>query len=190
MEYLTGPKRGLTEETVSRFRLGFVADPLPGHEHVRGWISIPYLTPDESVVSIRFRRLEEGKGSKYLSISGDVPRIFNTPVLNIGHLTGMCICEGEFDAMVAVQCGLPAVAIPGANAWQRRWRRPFTQYTIVPVLHDDDEPGKDLAFKIAADLSNARPIPMTKPNPETKGDVTNFVIHNHPEALLRKVGIK
>lgn len=177
--------RGLKWETVRKFRLGFVADPFPGHEHVQGWISIPYLTPDGSVVSIRFRRLgDQGGGSKYLSIAGDLPRVFNTPVLDEGFRTGICICEGEFDAMIASQCGLPAVAVPGANAWQKRWHRLFTQYNVVYILHDDDEPGKDLAFRIAETLDNARPVPMTG------GDVTTFVFEYGSDALMKKVGVK
>ncbi|TDD97224.1 toprim domain-containing protein [Actinomadura rubrisoli] len=188
VDYLMN-SRGLTKETIQEFRLGVVADPLPGHEHVRGWISIPYLTPDDSVVSLRFRRLGDGGGSKYLSIAGDAPRLFNAKILNRGDLTWMCTPEGEFDAMIAVQCGVPAVGIPGAQSWQRRWYRLFTHYNLVCGLHDDDEAGRDLAHKIAESLDNFRPVPMTAPAPGVKGDVTNLVLHQGPDALRKKLVI-
>ena len=180
--YLTGPDRCLTEEMILRFRLGFVADPSPGHEHVKGHIAIPYLTPDGSVVSIRFRRLGDGPGAKYLSMAGDPPRLFNTSALERGT-RNIVVCEGEFDAIVAEMCGLPAVAIPGANAWQPVWCRLLVQFDAIYVMHDDDEPGRELVAKITnSGLDNVRPIPMDG------GDVTSFYAQYGRDALRAKVG--
>lgn len=182
LEWLTGPERCLTEEMILRFRLGFVADPSPGHEHVRGHIAIPYMTPDGSVVSIRFRRLGGGDGAKYLSMAGDPPRLFNTPALERGT-RNIVVCEGEFDAIVAEMCGLPAVGIPGANAWQTVWRRLFVQFDTVFMLHDDDEAGRELVAKIVnSGLDNVRPVPMDG------GDVTSFYAQHGRDALRAKVG--
>lgn len=173
-EYLV-EERGFLPQTINQFQLGYVADPLPGHESVRGYLSIPYMTPDDSVVSIRFRRLgDEATGPKYRSIAGDKPRPFNTKALELPEPTGMIITEGEFDAMSAVQMGFPAVGVPGAETWQKMWRRLFVQYSVVYVLRDDDEAGKDLANKICGDMENAREIPM-----KNYGDVNGF---------MRKVG--
>lgn len=174
-------ERGLTQETIERFRLGYVENPLPGHEHVRGHLAIPYLTPKGKVVSIRFRRLN-GRGPKYLSMSSDMPRIYNTSGLE-EETSGIVVCEGEIDTMTAAQCGLPAIGIPGAQAWQKRWWRLLVQYNAVFVLHDDDEPGKDFARKISETLENTRMVPMAG------GDVNSYYMEHGVTGLMKKVGI-
>ena len=165
-EYLVN--RGMTEETIRRFRIGLVENPLPGHEHVRGYLAIPYTTPDGTVVSMRFRRLK-GEGPKYLSMAGDPPRIFNVSALE-RETSGIVVCEGEFDTMIAEQCGLPAIGIPGAQAWQKRWRRLLVQYQAV--------------FRaISESLENTRMVPMNG------GDVNSFFLEHGEAGLRRKVGI-
>lgn len=179
-EYLT-ELRGLMPETIELFGLGYVSDPLPGHESMIGRIAIPYRTPDGSVTSIRFRKVGDGnKHKKYLSMANDVPRIYNAPALEEAK-TGIVICEGEIDTMTSEQVGFPSVGIPGATAWQRPWYRLFMQYGVVYMFHDDDPAGLKLAETIGAQLDNLRPIPMTG------GDVNSFVRQNGPDALRAKV---
>lgn len=181
LSYLTGPERLLTEETIEQYRIGYVADPSPGHEDVRGFISVPYLTPDGECIALRFRRLGEG-GPKYLSMAGDSPRMFNTQALERGT-RNICVTEGEFDTLIAEQCGLPAVGIPGANAWQSVWKRLLVQFDAVYVLHDDDEPGRELVAKIAASgLDSVRPVPMTG------GDVTTLYREHGRDGLRARLG--
>ena len=179
IEYLTGPERGLTEETIERFRLGLVVDPVPGHEHYQGMISIPYLTT-YGVVSLRFRRFGEGDGKKYLTMPGDPPRIYNVSDLELGT-RGVCLTEGEFDCMVAVQCGLPCIGLPGAQSWKSVMGRLLDQYDQVMLLQDDDDAGRKMADKLSKSLRNLRPVVMTG------GDVTSFFVDNGAEALRRKV---
>lgn len=186
VEYLTGPERGLTEEAIERFRLGVVADPLPGHERYRGWLSIPYLTA-YGTTSIRFRRLDGKSGDKYLSLPGDPVRIYNPQALQRGT-RAICLTEGEFDCMVVEMCGMPCIGLPGAQSWQRVWTRLLEQYESIFFLQDDDDAGRSMSENIAKHLpSNFRPIVMTKPAPDKKGDVTNFFLTHGREALKDKV---
>lgn len=186
-EYLMGREegqRGLTQEIVERFRLGYVADPLPGHEHVRGRISIPYLTPDGSTIDVKFRKLrEQDYGDKYTKLVGSKHHIFNTTALERGT-SGIVICEGEIDAITSEQCGFPAVAIPGVQAWQPFWSRIFEQYSVVYMLADGDAPGKELYKKVAKNLDNVRLIPF-----EDKEDVNSFVLVHGAEGLKKKLNI-
>ncbi|QAY03751.1 DNA primase/polymerase [Mycobacterium phage Petp2012] len=82
-----------------KFRLGYVADPVRGHEMYKGCLAIPYLrwAPDEKwqVVSIRFRRLDDVEGKpKYMTQAGDRPRLYNTlALLEPSHT--VAIAEGE-----------------------------------------------------------------------------------------------
>lgn len=178
VEYLT-EERGLTQEIIETFRLGYVSDPLPGHEHLRGKIAIPYLSPAGLVGTIRFRSLDS-VGPKYLSVANDTPRLYNVSALEL-PVTGIVLTEGEIDAMTAHQCGFPAVGIPGASSWQPVWCRLLIQYNVVYLLHDDDKAGSDMAKAIAAQLDNVRPIPMDG------GDVNSFVKEHGPNGLKEKL---
>lgn len=174
------------KDTVKRFGLGYVDDPLPGHQQYRGMLSIPYLrespTGEWSVVSMRFRRLT-GTGSRYLTMAGDRPRLFNTRALAI-YEDFMCITEGELDTVVATACGLPSVSAPGAKTWQKHFREPFLGYETVFILADGDTAGEEFAEFVAGQLPNAKIIPMDKDE-----DVNSFVVKHGKKALLERIGI-
>lgn len=153
------------ETTTDKFRLGYVRDPLPGHEMYKGMLAIPYLrqdiTGDWSVVSLRFRCIENhthaGHG-KYNTMPGDRPRLYNTRSLVRAHDT-IAICEGELDTITAMACGIDAVGVPGATAWQPHFREAFYGYETVFVLCDGDEAGHKFGRSIAESLPNAKVIP-------------------------------
>ena len=85
------------------FGLGFVGDPLPGHELYRGCPGhpVPAVVILAGMVGrvIRFRRLDDGK-PKYMTLPGDKPRLFNTNALT-HYSRDMAITEGEIDAITA-----------------------------------------------------------------------------------------
>ncbi|WP_158881921.1 toprim domain-containing protein [Amycolatopsis anabasis] len=191
VEYLA--TRGLTAESVrkevGRFRLGYVADPLPGHEMYRGMLAIPYLrvAPDGewSVVSLRFRCIREGcehpNHGKYMSMPGDKPRLYNTLEL-VRNDDTIAICEGEIDAITATICGVPAIGVAGVESWQPHFREPLLGYETVFILADGDEPGMRFATSVAKELANAKIIPM----PE-KEDVNSTVLARGKTALLERI---
>lgn len=186
VEYLTGPERGLTEEVIEKFRLGFVGDPEPGHETYAGMLAIPYLTPKGSVVSIRFRSLPPAD-KVYLTVAGDTPRPYNTVDIDRGT-SSICVTEGEFDCAVSTMCGLPTAGLPGSNSWNPVWVRLFQPYDAVYLLSDDDESGRRMAEKLGSVLPNLRNVPMVCSEP--KGDVTKFYLEFGEQELRKKVGIK
>jgi DNA primase len=173
-------ERGLTAETIEKFKLGFVGeDPLPGHEKYTGCVSIPYAAPDGSIVSIRYRRLS-GDGPKYLTMPGDIARIYNTSALTKPY-SKICICEGEIDAETTEQDGLPAVGIPGANAWLPVWNLLFRQYDTIFVLCDDDKAGREFGATIQRGLETAQVIPMTG------GDVNSYRREHGPGSIRERI---
>lgn len=173
---------------MEKFCLGYVGDPLPGHEMFKGFLAIPYLrwSPDHpwAAVSIRFRCVEEhdhrGHG-KYMTVSGDRPRLYNTLAL-LRDSARIGVTEGEFDAITATLAGLPAVGVPGATAWQQHFREPFLGYRDVYVFADGDEAGMGFARSVAATLPNAKIIPM--PPGE---DVNSLVISKGKDELLGRL---
>lgn len=187
-EYLES--RGLfhSNDRVPKFRLGYVEDPLPGHELYRGKLALPYLRWSQehgwSVVSIRFRCIEDhdhiGHG-KYLTQAGDRPRLYNTLAL-LEQSPEIAITEGEIDAVTAQLCGVPTVGVPGAQAWQKHFREPFLGYRSVYVLADGDDPGMQFANTVAKTIPGARVIPS--PPGE---DVNSLVVKRGKEALLERL---
>ncbi|MFE0648521.1 toprim domain-containing protein [Streptomyces sp. NPDC059534] len=178
-------KRGLSEDNAASYRLGYVENPLPGHESARGMIAVPYLTRS-GVTTIRFRRLGDGDGPKYRSVPGDLPRIYNASALLIPS-DYIAICEGEFDAIAATLTGVPAIGIGGVSAWKPYFARCFKGYKAVYILADADDKGQGMEFaeKVAEQIKNARICPMPAGH-----DVNSFVLANGPEALLELLEIK
>lgn len=185
-EYLT-TKRGLNADSKTYFRLGFVADPLPGHEKYRGCLAIPYVTR-AGIVAMRYRRLA-GDGPKYLSEPGEESRLFH-PEGFFRHERFICLCEGELDTITAVQAGLPAVGIPGANSWAKFFYRAFDGYDAVFILADQDDKGAgmDFAEKAAGQIKSARIIPMALGGQGY--DVNSLVTEHGAEALISKIGVE
>ena len=190
-EYLE--TRGLNSpaiaEEVSKFCLGYVADPLPGHEMFRGMLAIPYIRQAPggkwSVVSMRFRCVtpdcEHSNHGKYMSVPGDTPRIFNTMAL-IKSDDKIAICEGEIDAITANVCGIPAIGIAGVESWKPHFREPFLGYDVVYILADGDEPGMKFASKVTKTLPNAKILPSRQGE-----DVNSEVLKYGKRALLERI---
>jgi DNA primase len=180
--------RGLTapsvHEKVEQFQLGYVAEPMAGHEHYRGWLAIPYLRWSQqrglSVVTMRFRRLTDEQ-PKYLSQTGDQDWLYNTRAL-IKHSPVVAITEGEFDAITAHISGVPAVGVSGAAKWKPYFRELFLGYREVFVLADGDDAGMQFAQTVAKTLPNAKVIPMP-----TGEDCNSLVIEQGPQALLGRL---
>lgn len=179
-EYLAS--RGIPAGTP--FGLGFVAEPLLGHEMYRGCLAIPYMRWSQwrgwSVASIRYRRLDGGK-PKYLTAPGDKPRLYNTHALT-RYSRDMAITEGELDAVTAELAGIPTVGVPGAQMWKPYFKELFLGYRNVNILADGDEAGLEFAKHVAASLPNARIIPM----PDGL-DVNSLVVEQGEEALLERI---
>lgn len=191
-EYLASRSLGFPSiaEEMDKFHLGYVADPLPGHEIFQGKLAIPYLRWSQeygwAVVSIRFRCIEdhsckEAKHGKYLTQAGDRPRLYNTLAL-LKDSPRIAITEGEIDAITAQVCGFPTVGVPGAQSWQPYFREPFLGYREVFVIADGDEPGLQFANTVAKTLPNAKVIPC--PPGE---DVNSLVQAGGPQALRERL---
>lgn len=168
-EYLVG-NRGFDIERVKPFRLGYVADPLPGHQMFRGWLSIPYLrwSPGQgwSVIGMRFRCMEDHNhklahgGGKYMAHSGGGTHLYN-PLSVLKNEREICITEGELDAIAANLAGFPAVGAPGSDTWTPVFARIFRGYERVYVLTDGDKAGREFGERVKATLErNVWIIPM------------------------------
>lgn len=159
--YLLG--RGLEEETVRMFRLGVVADPIPPHETMRGHIAIPYLL-NRRPLTVRSRNL--GAGPKYMQPSGEALRVYNVDAIHRATDT-LHVTEGEFDAMILTQCGLDAIAFPGANTFRGHHGRMLAGFNRIYIWGDPDQAGAEFSTKILNRLPRSGRIVKLR-----SGDVT------------------
>lgn len=150
----------------------------------RGCLSLPYIRWSHAhgwqVVSIRFRKLD-GSKPKYMTVSGDRPRLYNTlALMNPGP--AVAITEGEIDAISLEACGIPTVGVPGATSWQKHFPELFDGYREVYVFADGDEAGEKFAHTVAKTINNSRVIPC--PPGE---DVNSLFTKEGRESLLNKI---
>lgn len=187
-DYLT--ERGLHPELVARrYRLGYVDEPAPGHEMMKGRLSIPYLTP-AGPVDIKFRCIDDHdckaeKCPKYLGIEGGGGWLYNARAV-LAAKDCVVITEGEIDAMsVSAIAGIPAVGYPGTSTWQKskHWPRVFAGLDVV-VVADGDKPGRDAARLVAKSMEGARIAVM----PEGE-DSNSFLTQFGPDAFRERVGL-
>lgn len=159
--------------TVEKYRLGYVADPLPGDEGFHGRIAIPYLSKT-GVVNIKFRRIGE-QGPKYLYHPGQKHRLYNTNVYHTAEHT-IGLCEGEIDAIVATErLRVPTMGIPGSKAWQGNassWRPIFKDFRRVFVFADGDDAGSNLASEVAESLGFRARVVQCDPGFDVASTVT------------------
>jgi DNA primase len=176
--------RGFDEETIEYWQLGYVYEPLPGHDRFKGYLSIPYVTR-AGTVALKFRCItciDKCEGHpKYDSESGAGTYLFGAQNFWVDSPL-MCVTEGELDAIACSVAGLPAVGVSGATKWQGHWSYCFEGYEDVIVLADGDEPGRKLASNVSAHVDTSRVI--TFPPGE---DVNSYLIQYGPEALKVKV---
>jgi DNA primase len=174
--------RGIEEEAALTFRLGVVAEPMPGHEKYEGMLAIPYLDKNGKPLIIRFRCLERhdhrefGHG-KYNTAYGDPARMFNVrAVFEAGD--EIAVTEGELDAIVWHQLGIPAVAFPGSSTWRGHHRRCLAGFSRVWVCGDPDESGAKFNAAVSKGLRQAAQVRLTV------GDVNETYLQGGAEALL------
>jgi DNA primase len=169
--------RGINPESIKDFRLGFVGEPISGHEQYRGCLAIPGIGPN-GVYSLRFRNLNSD-GPKYLSITGAPTRLFNVRAI---HTAGdvIAITEGELDAVILNQCGVPAIGVPGANNWKRHHSRMVAGFQKVFIFGDGDKAGEEFSKKVMDSVSSG--IRMNMPSGH---DVNSFFLAHGQEHLMK-----
>ena len=180
LAYLEG--RGITADVAHTFRLGYVAEPVLGDEQYQGRLAIPYVTPS-GVVDIRYRACGAGE-PKYMSKPGATGHLYNVSALQADSDV-IALCEGEMDTIITnARAGVPALGVPGANAWKPHYARVFGDYNRIVLLCDGDQPGRDWGKRIAQTLDNAVVVSM----PDGM-DVNEVFLSEGPDGIRRRAGL-
>ena len=136
-------RRGLTKTSITHAKLGYVRE-----GRYRDSIAIPYLNPDGTVRTIRFRYLRPSR-QKYDNFKGANIHLYN--VANTAK-SKVWVCEGEFDSLILSQMGYPAVGVPGVSGFKPDWKYLFCNCEQVSLVFDSDEAGERGANRLASIL--------------------------------------
>lgn len=155
--------RGLDPEVLVRYGVTGCAE--------RGvdWIQIPYLDLDGATINHKYRTIA---GDKRFSQDAGAKKIFwNLPVLTDDTLRSnpLIICEGELDALAAIQAGYArTVSVPDGAPATEIGDKESLKYAFLdnaPMLRDvseiilavdSDGPGANLLHDLAHRLGRAR----------------------------------
>lgn len=168
----------VTEFTVTRFHAQLLARPriLARLREVKGWspetvgdlglgwdgqrITFPVRAPGGALLGL-LRYLPGGE-PKMLATRGAPRELWPPPEsMPKGPLV---LVEGEPDAVSARVLGLQAVALPGAAKWRETWAERLTGRLLV-VVSDCDEPGRQAAHRIAAELAGRADVRIVDIDP-------------------------
>lgn len=174
--------RGLGLEFARSRGLGVVREPIPGHENMVGRLAIPYLT-DVGPVNMNFRCIQDHnckeipKHSKYMKRKGSSTNLYGVQSADWAE-EWIVVTEGEIDALVWHQIGVPAMGVPGAENWQDHWVNVLEDFSRVYLAEDGDDAGKDLWIAMSENLTNV--IRMKMPD----GEDTNSMFLKEGEGYL------
>ena len=178
---LTGPlramlkeRRGLTDETLVEFQLGWDGDR----------ITIPIY--DEYNTLVNFRRYKWNSNEdqfkvlnytdEYNNAYGEV-RIFGIDRVVDPNLDYIVWSEGEMDRLLCEQMGFPcACATSGAGTWKPEWTKLFRNKRRVYLAQDNDEAGRNATKKLCEKLYRIVDVYVINwpENFPVKGDITDF----------------
>jgi hypothetical protein len=86
------------------------------------------------------------------------PKVISAPGTRLGLIPRptpgderLLVVEGPGDMLAARSAGMPAVAVPGTDAWRAEWATAFGAREVTVVM-DCDRPGRKAAARIAEDL--------------------------------------
>lgn len=137
-------ERGLTDETIQHFRLGY------SEEHDA--ISIPVFKNGE-LINIKYRLLHPNE-VKYIGERGAETWIYNEVGIDDARKKGaVLIVEGEFDLMMVWQRGITNVISPASGKDSYGvWIERIDSIPKVWIAYDNDIGGKETSLKIAERL--------------------------------------
>jgi DNA primase len=147
--------RGITEETVRAFGVGFFR----GRGSMSGRIVIPIHNYRGELVAYAGRSID-ATGPKYKLPAGfaksvelfNLHRVLALPVESRGSVV---VCEGFFDCMKVYQAGFPVVGLMGSSLSDAQ-EVVLRHFGRVILLLDADKAGREAAETIASRLVHSR----------------------------------
>jgi len=168
IEYLSA-ERGINISTIENFELGWVKD--------RRLFTIPIRDAEGTLVNVRYYNPTPAEGKRKIwGVTGhNAPRLYPYEALISDRII---IGGGEWDILVTIQNGYPAITRTAAeNVWRGEWNELFRGKQVY-LAHDADHTGRAANQKVMRALQRIAdvytielPYPMTEKHGK---DLTDF----------------
>jgi KaiC/GvpD/RAD55 family RecA-like ATPase len=172
-------ERGLTEESINRFKLGYA------HKYDQDWIVLPSYENGIPKL-LKYRKLPPNRNDKiekYIREEGAKSILFNGDILEEEGCDEVIIAEGEIDAITLLQHGYKYVvgATGGAGTLLPTWFDKLILKSKIHLMLDSDEAGQTAARNTwAARLGVNRCWNVILPKGE---DINSYLKDNSKEEL-------
>lgn len=164
-------RRGLHEETLERFQIGWDPD--------RQAYTVPVRGPDRELWNVRYYTFDPNADTKIWSTRGmRVTELYPMSILE-SDPEDIIICEGEWDTLLTIQNGYHAITkTSGAKTWNTGWNVYFKDRRVW-LAHDADFDGQAANRKVGRSLmpivKELRVIELPYPiEPKHGKDLTDF----------------
>lgn len=169
--------RGLLHETLLAYEIGW--------DSAARAYTIPVRDEDGTILNLRRYQPEPvGDRRKIWSVNGmGQPRLFPISILVDEDPDTIIICEGEWDALLTIQNGWPAITrTASATTWLSEWGEWLKDKTVY-LVHDMDQTGQQANKKIAKMLKNICDVHVVELPAEVKDkggyDLTDYWLEGH-----------
>lgn len=157
-------KRGISVDTLKRFSIGY--------DEATKAITIPVRDVDGNLVNIRRYQMNPTDGRRKIwSVRGHGEHALYPLEILDDNPSEVLICEGEWDALLAIQNGFAAITRTGtADAWKSSWNNKFRDKDVW-LCHDMDAKGQTANGKLSRELRGfAKDVTIVKLPYEVSGD--------------------
>ncbi|MFC0214888.1 DnaB-like helicase C-terminal domain-containing protein [Paenibacillus chartarius] len=141
--YVYLERRGLSEETVEQFRIGYASGKIgfyvqdnPLGDYFDNRIIIPIIDADGTPVDLLGRCLDDHREPKYKSLYGMDEVLFNEAAL--ADAEDVVLCNGVFDVLTLAQARIPAVCVPGYLPFKEKHARKLKEKRVFICLGNDE----------------------------------------------------
>ncbi len=169
-------ERGLTEETIQRYSIGW--------DSKRQRYTIPVRDENGRVVNVRlYSKRQEPKMINYTEGKwkyGSPARLYGLDELVGSSSTQVIICEGEWDRLLLQQEGFVAVtSTHGCTTFRQEWVSYFKSKDVV-FIFDCDEEGKKASLNIInnlfreSEVNSVKNIILPLKGTKDENDITDY----------------
>ncbi len=168
LQWLIGV-RGLTPETIKRFRLGLTEK--------ADRITVPVYAENGALLNLRLYDWRHTSDQKFLNTKGfGTIRLWPVESLVADQIL---LVEGEPDCLLACQLGYAGLTgTGGAGNWKEEWTTQLAGKSVV-ILYDADEAGREGREKVAGALAGVarevRLVDLPLAGTKEEKDLTDFV---------------
>lgn len=171
--------RGIEIPTAKRAMIG----------HDGKYYKIPVYSPNRNIWNVRTYDMHLPEGSTRRKIWSvremGAPRLYPIGIVDRAkHGSAIVVCEGEWDTLLLLQTGIPAITRTGAaDVWKPMWSKRFAGLQVY-LCHDMDYKGQKANRVVAEALKEdaAGVHMMTLPyaiTPDHGKDITDFLLGLH-----------